>query len=90
MEDKESLIDDYDFIAQLTTKSEKEIAETLGKNQNAFISEHGFNKDNPENMKQLVKLILNNETLKNYIDNWRNQSDKNKVKTVKLIDKYQS
>lgn len=88
VEDKESLIDSNDFIAQLASKLEKEIAETLGKNQNAFITEHGFNKDDPESMKKLVDLILANETLKNHIENWRNQTDKNKVKAVKLIDKY--
>ena len=52
-----------------------------------FFAKHKLDKDDPDDRKKRVKTILDNQTLKTWVDSWANQSDKNKEKALNFIKK---
>lgn len=81
-----------DLAGQLNLLNETNLMESLSKDVNSFLREHGLDKSNDDDMKELVSAILENPTLKGYVDSWEMaQTDsKNQQKAVKFIQKYRS
>lgn len=66
--------------------------ESLSKDVNSFLREHGLNRSNDDDMKKLVSAILENPKLKGYVDSWEmaETDSRNQQRAVKFIQKYRS